>query len=335
MPFQVSVVLPFHNAQATLGRAIESMVHQSFSDWELILINHASTDQSADIAQAWAQQDTRLCVVNEYETGLVSALNRGLREANAPLVARMDADDVAYPDRLAQQLHYLNDHPAVGAVGCVVRYCAADESTQIGMDTYVHWVNTIISSEAIRLNRFVESPLVHPSVMFRTQLIDQYGFYRPGNFPEDYELWLRWLSHGVTLAKVPHILLDWYDSPSRLSRTNHRYSSEAFYRIKTDYLVDWLERRNPFHPNVVVWGGGRKTRQRIHMLEAQDVCVQAIIDVVPHKTSLYPCIFYQDVAPPNQYFVLSYVSNRGQRDEIRQFLLERGYHEGEHFLLVA
>ena len=328
------MVLPFRNPEATLDRAIKSIVRQSLAEWELILVNNASTDQGLVTARQWKQQDARIQLVDEPQVGITGALNRGLRFVTASVIARMDSDDVSYPDRLAKQLQFLDEHATVSAVGCQVRCCPADEP-QAGMQAYVDWVNTLVAPEQIQLNRFVESPLVHPSVMFRTSLLAKYGDYRPGPFPEDYELWLRWLSHDVVIAKHPETLFDWYDSGSRLSRTHERYRPEAFYRIKTHYLAEWLLRRNPFHPQVVVWGGGRKSRQRVRLLENYGVRVQAVIDVVPNRTTTLPCIFYEEVAAPGQYFILSYVGNRGRRDKIRQFLRQRGYQEGVHFLLVA
>lgn len=334
MPPRISVVLPFRNAQATLERAIASIIDQSLTDWELILVNNTSTDNGEAIAQRWATRDRRIRILYEDNPGIVHALNRGLRDARAPLIARMDADDISYPDRLASQYAYLQAYPHVQAVGCRVRYCGDGESHP-GMQTYVNWVNTLVTPKEIQRNRFVESPLVHPSVTFRADLLTQYDAYRIGSFPEDYELWLRWLDQGAILAKCPEVLLDWYDSSSRLSRTDERYEPEAFYRVKTQYLARWLARHNPFHPHVVVWGGGRKSRQRMRLLENRGIAIQAVIDIVANKTTVLPCIYYQDLAPPGQYFILSYVSNRGRRDEIRQFLRQRGYQEGVDFLLAA
>ncbi len=329
---RVSVVLPFCNAEATLSRAIESIVCQTFPYWKLLLINHASTDDSVAIADRWCAQDQRITVLHEHRPGLVHALNTGLAHVRTQLTARMDADDVSHPERLIRQTEALRDE-SLAAVGCRVRYCATHP--QPGMQAFVDWTNKQLTSSDIRRNRFVESPLVHPSMMFRTSVVKRYGAYRHGDFPEDYELWLRWLSHGLHIAKCADVLLDWYDKPTRLSRTHLRYRPEAFYQVKTEYLARWLAQHNPFHPRVVVWGGGRKSRQRVRLLEGHGIVVEAIIDVVPAKTSVYPCIFYQDLAPPGEYFILSYVGNRGRREEVSQFLLQREYQEEVDFLLVA
>ena len=97
--------------------------------------------------------------------------------------------------------------------------------------------------------------------------MEQHGLYRSGDFPEDYEMWLRWLDQGVKIAKVPQIVLDWHDSETRLTRTDSIYSDRAFYEVKSRYLAKWLSEHNPFHPYVHVWGASRISRRRVRILE--------------------------------------------------------------------
>ncbi|MEM9671358.1 MAG: glycosyltransferase family 2 protein [Bacteroidota bacterium] len=329
----VSVILPFYNAENTLHSATNSILNQSLEQWELILVDNASTDHSRSIAQSLAKQDTRIRLVNEPNRSVVSAFNAGLAQAQGAYIARMDADDISHPDRLKLQSDFLNKYSETDIVSGQVHY--QSEVSQEGMQQYVNWVNSITTPKQILQNQFVELPTINPSLMFRRSALEKFGSYRFGDFPEDYELILRWLSQGAIISKVDDIVLDWHDSSHRLTRTDARYSTEAFYRIKTSYLTKWLEQNNPFYPNVVVWGAGRKSRQRAKLLEKAGITISAFIDVVPNKTNEAPCIFYQDIAPPGQYFILSYVSNRGRRVEIRDFLLAKGYREAIDFLLVA
>ncbi|MEM6844326.1 MAG: glycosyltransferase family A protein [Bacteroidota bacterium] len=329
----VSVILPFYNAEATLHRAIESIVKQTFPNWELILVDNQSTDSSYLIAQHFANKDNRIQIIDEPKSGVTFAFNAGLNHARGKYVARMDADDYSHPQRLEQQIYYLENHLGIDAVSGLVNYQA--DIPQAGMQHYVDWTNTLVSSEQIADNRFVELPTINPTLMFRQDSLEKCGSYQSGDFPEDYELVLRWLEQGAIIGKVDTTVLDWYDHPNRLTRADSRYSTEAFYRIKTKYLVEWLQQNNPFHPEVVVWGGGRKARQRAKLLEDYRVTIDAYIDVVPDKTAEKPCIYFKDIGSPGQYFILSYVGNRGRKEEIRQFLVNRGYRETIHFLLVA
>jgi len=329
----ISVVLPFRNAEITLQSAVHSILNQTFTNFEILLVDNGSTDKSPNIALQLAREDTRIRLLREECTGIVPALNTGLNHAQATYIARMDADDIAYPERLVTQLQYLEDHPDIGLIATQADYGGAQEAK--GFRAYLDWCNQLISHEQISLNRFVDAPLVHPSVMFRKELLAKYGGYEQDDFPEDFELWLRWLESGVRFAKIERPLLRWNDHPERLTRQSARYRPEAFYRIKATYLNRWLRQYNPFYPEVVIWGGGRKSRQRVALLEAQGSRITAYVDIQAHKTTTRPCITYQDIAPPGQYFIVSYLANQGQRKKVKAYLKNKGYVEGVHFLLAA
>lgn len=329
----VSVILPFRNAEQTLVDAIKSILDQSLHDFELLLVDNASNDGSSAIAKSFAHTYDCIHMIEEPEAGLVKALNTGLAHAKGAYIARMDADDIAYPDRLRLQCRYLEQNLSVDVIACQVA-CDKDKSLK-GIQAYVRWSNAIITHEEILLNRFVDAPLIHPTVMFRRSLLSRFGSYLEGDFPEDFELWLRWMDQGVRFYKLPEVFLYWRDSEERLTRKDQRYRSEAFYHTKTEYLVKWLQKHNPFHPQVVVLGGGRKSRQRARLLEEKGIKISAYIDIIPDKTTSKPCIHYLDIEKPGKYFILSYVSNRGQREKIRNYLLQKDYLEGIHFLLVS
>jgi hypothetical protein len=158
-----------------------------------------------------------------------------------------------------------------------------DRAAQAGMALFVDWTNRLLAADEIARERFVESPFVHPSVMFRRECVQRFGGYRDGDFPEDYELWLRWLGAGVRMEKLVESLLVWNDSPTRLSRCDRRYAKEAFYRLKARYLARWLAAHNPHHPAVILWGAGRITRKRAQHLVDQGIAVEAFIDIDPLK----------------------------------------------------
>ena len=152
---------------------------------------------------------------------------------------RQDADDESMPHRLADQLTFLDDHPEIGLVSGQVQYAGNKQKNQ-GYYAHVNWINTITDHIQIYLSRFVESPLAHPSVMFRSDLIKKYGTYRDSDFPEDYELWLRWLHCGVKMGKVRQTVIQWYDHDRRLSRTHAKYDPDRFHQLKATYFLKWL-----------------------------------------------------------------------------------------------
>jgi len=335
---KVSVLLPVYNEERFLEQAIESILRQTEPNFELIVVDDGSTDGSRALLERLAGEDRRITPVHQPHTGIVAALNRGMRETRGHYVARMDADDLSHPKRLELQGRFLDLHPEIGMAGSRVEYLGNAELNR-GLAVFVEWSNSLVESRDIELYRFVETPFVHPSVMFRRELSERLGTYRDGPFPEDYELWLRWLEAGVGMAKLEETLLSWRERPERLTRTNSRYSVEAFYRTKAPYIYRWLEKHNPHHPNVIVWGSGRTSRQRLKFLTDLGVRVEAYIDIDPRKIGY--SIEGARVTAPDELsaagtcFVLQWVASRGARAEIEAELSSRGFQIGRDYLPCA
>ena len=160
-----------------------------------------------------------------------------------------------------------------------------------------------------------------------------------GDYPEDYELWLRWMDAGVEFAKVKDELLIWNDLPNRLSRSEPRYRTEAFYQTKCVYLARWLKRHVTPSREIWLWGAGRVTRRRFRALETNGVKLTGFIDVDVKKTGRMRD--GRTVAPVSELpskeraFILAGVSKRGARELIAAELMRRKRVEGKDYLLVA
>lgn len=139
----------------------------------------------------------------------------------------------------------------------------------------------------------------------------------------------------MQMAKIDQKVLIWQDSDTRLTRTDKRYSTDAFYRIKTKYLAQKLQKVNAHHPDVWIWGAGKRSRRRAELLTEYNIRIQGFIDVIPQKTKDKPCLHFEAIPPDGEIFILSYVSNRGVGAKIRAFLTQKGYTEGKNFILVA
>jgi glycosyltransferase involved in cell wall biosynthesis len=329
----ISVLLPFHNAAPTLEAAVASIAGQDFMDRELLLIDNASTDGSSAIAARWAATDDRIRLAKEPEIGIAHALNTGLRLARSPLIARMDADDISHPQRLALQVAHLEAHPEIGVLGTrtVFNTTVAKSS---GMRWFTQWQNAILTPHDHYVKRFVDAPLAHPTVMFRRELVDRHGGYHTGPLPEDHELWLRWMDAGVRCAKLPEALLTWNDHAQRLSRTHANYAVEAFFTTKVKWLAKWLHRKLDGRP-VIIAGTSMMCQQRARLLEAEGIAVQAFTDVRPRIVPGHGFIPHNELPPSGQAFIVSFISQRGTGDRIAEFLATRGLAEGQDFILAA
>lgn len=333
---RVSVLLPAWNAAANLPLALDSLLAQRLGDFEVLAVDDGSTDRTPDILREYARRDVRIRPLHIPHGGIVAALNTGLAEARGEYVARMDADDLCAPLRLERQAALLDARPDLGLASCLVAF-GGDRASRGGYGHYVDWINSLVSHEDIFLHRFAESPLAHPSVMFRRALAERLGGYRQGPFPEDYDLWLRWLAAGVRMEKVPEFLLTWNDPPDRLSRTHASYGVEAFYRLKSRALAEWLTATG--RREVVVWGAGRVTRRRAGLLLEHGLDIRAWVDIDPAKIGQSydgrPVWSPEDLPGSGTCFVLSYVASRGARELIRARLEATGHVLGRDFLPAA
>ena len=330
----ISVLLPFYNAESTLPRAIQSIINQTFINWELVLINNVSTDTSVEKAKQFAHNDSRIVLIDELHKGVVNAFNTGLNFCKGEFIARMDADDFSLPERLNWQYHFMLENPDLDLTSGLVRHVSDNRDTR-GYKIYVDWINNLISYDQIYLNQFIESPFANPSVMFTRKALLKYGGCLEGNFPEDYEMWLRWLSMGATCRKIEKEVLLWYDYPDRLSRNNGKYSKEAFNSIKIHYLDKWLRKFNPFFPDLVIWGAGKTGHKNAKLLEKLGHKINYFIDVSPKKTFKHNCISYNELPQAGTCFIVSFVGNRGASSLIKRELQSKGYKEGLSFIIAA
>jgi GT2 family glycosyltransferase len=212
---KVSVVMPVFNSGAWLTQAVESIRTQSFSDFELIVVDDGSTDRSGQIVEDTARTDARIRPVHQEHRGIGAALNCGIALARAPVIARMDADDVAAPERLRIQMAFLDAHSRVAAVGSWA-HVIDDQGRRIG--------ERRPATEPSQLRDILpkQNPFVHASMTMRTDVLRGLGGYRPVlDGAEDYDLWLR-MSGRAELANVPEFLLSYRSGPTQANAAEAR-----------------------------------------------------------------------------------------------------------------
>ena len=329
---EISVVLPVWNAASTIERAVRSILDQTFGTFELIVVDDGSTDGTAEILGQMS--DPRLQVVRTEHQGVAAAANLGTRQAAAAVIARMDADDFAYPDRLACQLAYLEKHE-LDVVGSRVQIQSATGRLTDGMARYEQWINEdTITAQQILALRFVEFPLVNPSILARRHyfLLSFAG----NSFPEDYDLMLRAANRGMRFGKTPEVLLNWTDSPHRLTRTNWRYSADAFMNCRRFHLL-----HGPLLgvSTVDLWGAGQTGKPWLRWLNDSKIIVRKLIDVSQRRQGQtihgVRVIAPDQISEPDGTPVIVAVGAAGARSVITEFLCERCYQIGSDVWFVA
>lgn len=324
--------MPVFNAASSVERAVESLLLGTFADFEMVCVDDGSTDETRAILEKLQARDARVRLLSKDHGGIVDSLNCGLEHCQAPLVARMDADDWCEPSRLQNQASFLDQNPTCDLVSCLVRIVRPDGSApEGGMKRYEGWVNQLCQPDEISRNRFVESPIPHPTVLARRGVFE--GGYASGPLPEDYELWLRCLQRGLRFGKVPRVLVTWTDGAERATRTDERYSREAFRRVKADYLA-----RGPLfgRREVIVWGAGMNGKPWLRILAERGISVPFVVEVDRRKIGqrIHGALAIRPddlLEKREDRLILTAVGAVGGREWIRDWLVERGLHEGRDF----
>ncbi|MFD3000910.1 glycosyltransferase family 2 protein [Pontibacter toksunensis] len=194
---QLTVLMPVYNAEKYLAEAIESILQQTFTDFEFLIIDDRSTDSSVAIIHSYSDPRIRF-VQNEKNLGISPTLNKGIELAAAPVIARMDADDISYPARLEKQFAYMKAHPACAMVSCLVRVIS-EEGELVRVDKF--------ESDFFYYNLNFICWIYHPTVMYRKNAVQDVGMYAVP-YAEDFELFWQ-LSRKYTFYNLPEVLLDY------------------------------------------------------------------------------------------------------------------------------
>jgi len=229
----VSIVMPAFNAAEFLDDAVSSILNQTFRDFEFIIVDDASTDETPDILQKYAEADGRVRVYRQGKEGMIAALNRGCRMACGEFIARMDADDISLPRRIELQRKFLERHPEIGILGTWA--ARIDENGSI-----IGMACPSSNPRLLKWEHFFGICVIHPTVMMRRKILEKLDFYRPGAVhAEDRDLWLR-ASTITEFSNVPEILLKyrvWRKSTSK--RLREDYLDNAI-QLGTRFISEFL-----------------------------------------------------------------------------------------------
>lgn len=327
----ISIVIPVRNGGQYLSATLDSLLTQTYSDYECLLIDDHSTDTALS---DYLPDDSRFRVIRCQGQGIVDALNTGIAAAQYPIIARMDADDIALPNRLEQQLRYLQDNPEVAVCGAKIEFFMDNQPVGQGFSVYQQWINQLTRHDEIVENLFVECPLPHPTFMLRAEVLQTLNGYQGHGWPEDYDLLLRAHLAGYRFGKPDTVLLHWRDHQSRLSRNDSRYKKGAFFAAKAHYFSQLPMCKKP----ILIWGAGKTGRLLHDQLAKHGVVMDGFLEVSQsligrerRNLPIFDAIHHDSSAN----LILIAVSKRGIRQQIIDHLRQLGRIPSRDFIAMA
>lgn len=264
----ISILLPNYNNASYLTDCLESVIAQTYTDWELIAVDDYSTDHSWALLQQYALSDKRIhCFQNKGQKGVIGALQTAFLYSQYPLVTRMDADDLMPPSKLQLLKSLLLEKGKGWVTTGKVKYFSG-ESLGNGYKRYEAWLNSLMEQENHYQHIYKECPLPSPAWMAYKSDLEACGAFTPETYPEDYDLCFRMYEQGLNIASTSELVHLWRDHAQRSTRTTLTYADHTFLELKMFYFlkVDY----KPSRP-LVVWGAGKKGKRAAKYLLSEGI----------------------------------------------------------------
>jgi glycosyltransferase involved in cell wall biosynthesis len=327
----VSILFPFRNTAVFLKECVDSILKQSFPNWELLAVDDHSDDSSCDVLESYARTDKRIRVFKNDGRGIIPALRTAFKNSSGSLITRMDSDDIMHPEKLQVLVSYLlkegRGHIAIG----LVKYFS-EEGISDGYERYETWLNNLSRDGNNFSNLYTECVIPSPCFMVHRDDLNHAGAFNEDRYPEDYDLTFRLYRAGFKCIPCDKVIHFWRDYPERTSRNSEHYAANYFLDIKIHYFLklNWDPEKK-----LVIWGAGWKGKQIAKELLSRNIPFHWICNN-PGKAghSIYGVtmkeVSYLDSISGSQSIIT--VANRNSQEEIRShFALKQGIEMSDYF----
>lgn len=264
MSAKVSIIIPAKNEELYIRECLTSIVKQTFSDWEAIVVDDHSTDQTVNIIHSDFSGEQRIRVLSNEGKGIISALRTGYKHAQGELISRMDADDRMRANKIAVLSKALHSsgrgYLAVGGVNYF-----SDQEVKSGFKNYERWLNKHTAKGSNFTDIFKECAIPSPNWMIYRDDLDRIGAFDSDRYPEDYDLAFRMFLNGLKVIPTKEVTHDWRDYPNRTSRVSDVYKDHTFTAIKWYYFDRYFR---DLSRQLVLFGTGlRGKRLAKHLID--------------------------------------------------------------------
>ncbi|WP_034040225.1 glycosyltransferase family 2 protein [Wocania ichthyoenteri] len=315
----ISILTPFKNTEAFLEPCINSILKQTYTHWELLIIDDSSTDSSYNIVETFAKKDSRIKLLKNSGIGIIDALKLAFSNSKGKLITRMDSDDVMQPNKLETLVNNLLTHGEQHVAIGLVNYFSED-GIKDGYKNYETWLNNLTKTGKNYSEIYKECVIPSPCWMvYRSDLIACDAF-NPNTYPEDYDLAFRFYKHHYKCIPCDEVIHNWRDYSSRTSRTHVHYAENHFIDLKLNYF---LELDYNLNKKLVVWGAGNKGKTIAKTLIKKNIPFEWICDN-PNKIGrdiygkfLHPFSYLKSIE--NAQSIIT-VANKNAQKEINAYL---------------
>ncbi|MBC8768882.1 glycosyltransferase family 2 protein [Arenibacter sp. BSSL-BM3] len=319
----ISILIPFKDTEEFLPDCIQSIIDQTYDDWEILAVNDNSTDNSLKIMHSYAKRDIRIKVLENEGKGIIEALRTAYSRSKSTFITRMDSDDLMSRNKLETMVNALEIHGEGYVALGKVKYFSK-EGVGGGYKGYEKWLNRLTEQGTNYSEIYKECVIPSPCWMVFRNDLDKVGSFLSDRYPEDYDLAFRFYEQGLKCIPSNEILHHWRDYSYRTSRTSEHYAQNYFLDIKLYYFLK-LDHNNqrPF----VLWGAGNKGKKLAKNLIGQDIDFTWVcnntnkigLDIYDKKMH-----HYLELNKLQQPQIIITVANSEAQEFIREYLLGKG-----------
>jgi len=315
----ISILMPVRNGERYLADCLDSIIEQSYKDWELIIVDDHSEDSTVSILTRYVKQDERISFTINPGTGIIHALRRAYQLSSGDYLSRMDADDLMTEDKLQSMRSLIQISGDNHLITGYVEYFS-ESTVGEGYQKYATWLNILSETEDNFSEIYKECVIASPCWLIGRSDFDKCGGFTSDLYPEDYDLCFRFRDAGIHIKSVKKVLHLWRDHSSRASRNDPHYQDNRFLDLKMHYFIKSDYQKDK---TLVLWGAGKKSKKVAQHLQEHDIDFRWICNN-PKKIGkhIYDVIIESDTVISQikdaQFIVV--VANPIEQSEIRESL---------------
>ena len=270
----ISILVPFKNTESFLVECLDSILQQTYTNWELLIVDDGSTDSSYQIVKNYAVKDDRIHLLSNDGSGIIEALRTGYKQAKGRFLTRMDSDDIMALNKLEEMQQSLVTHGEGHLALGKVRYFS-NAGIGDGYKRYETWLNNLTSQGTNFNEIYKECVIPSPCWMLYKTDFDHCGGFTPNTYPEDYDLAFRFYKQGLKCIPSNEILHHWRDYTVRASRVDTHYAENSFLELKVHYF---LELSRVKEKTIIIWGAGSKGKKVAQLLIKKNTPFEWVCD---------------------------------------------------------